>query len=661
MQLWLQPVIATASQSLVLHVGSDTFAFKDADGQTPTSRVWNNSGLSWTTGDAIGLKLTEAANATGDPTISGVPQVGMVLEAKMGTIADTNGLPSGTFPSDYTFQWVRVATDSTETNLGTDSTYMVSSSDVDSTIRVDVSFTDLAGNSEGPLPSVATAAVVPAAGLCPAGNDWCATMTVGTAEAAGTYYGFFFGGLYGQLDETTIDYGHSFEVEEIYIYETESLVSDDRIHIALDADVPLGTVFNLGGTEFTSDAGSRVGSGTHIWSRPANFAWIDGQEVKVSANLAPAPESATVDGTSLVLTHSEDLNTGSVPAASAYTVKVDGDAGTNPSTVSVGTRTVTLTLATAVTDGQMVTVSYGVPTSNPLQDVSGRKAPAFTDLAVTTVPTSLVSNTHLSVGGFNNLLQAQSFETGANLDGYTVSEVDIRTSDTSGSSTSVRIRKNNADNEPGDLVATLANPTSLTDDSLNTFTAPAGTTLAASTTYWITTNEEISSNKAQFALTNSDDETGEPDWTIGDDYLWKSRETNSWSTNSRSLLMTIKGTVVKGTAVSCDGIWCATLQVQDLGRRTPGLRERFQRQRVHRLPLGGRVHPRHDRQQRHGGARSVQRTVAAVDAVHHRHRERVPGASRRFRHFRLRGCECEGGEKPEVGRFRSQLDHRRRD
>ena len=103
----------------------------------------------------------------------------------------------------------------------------------------------------------------------------------------------------------------------------------------------------------------------------------------VSANLAPAPESATVDGTSLVLTHSEDLDTGSVPATNAYTVKVDAAAGTNPSTVSVGTRTVTLTLATAVTGEQVVTTSYDVPTSNRLQDVSGRNAPAFNNFAVT--------------------------------------------------------------------------------------------------------------------------------------------------------------------------------------------------------------------------------------------------------------------------------------
>ena len=75
--------------------------------------MWNSSGLSWTTGDTIGLKLTDAANATGNPTISGVPQVGMVLTADTSDIEDVDGLPA-----TFTYQWVRVATDSTETNLG---------------------------------------------------------------------------------------------------------------------------------------------------------------------------------------------------------------------------------------------------------------------------------------------------------------------------------------------------------------------------------------------------------------------------------------------------------------------------------------------------------------------------------------------------------------
>ena len=377
LHLYLNRNITTDSESLVLHVGSETFAFEDANVKGSDHRKWNGSGLSWTTGDAIRLKITDAANATGNPTISGVPQVDMMLTADTSAIEDVDGLPA-----TFTYQWVRIATDSTATNVGTDSTtYTVSSSDEASMIRVDVSFTDLAGNSEGPLPSEATEQVVPAAAPCPAGNDWCATITVGTYESGGTDYGFLVD-FYGQLDETTFDYGPSFEVEQISINELD-FFNAEQIQVTLDAYVPLGTVFNLGGTEFTADAGSRAGSGNHIWSRPANFAWIDGQEVRVSANLAPAPESATVDGTTLVLTHSEDLNTGSVPAASAYTVKVDGDAGTNPSTVSVGTRTVTLTLATAVTGLQAVRVSYDVPTSNRLQDVSGRNAPAFSNFAVT--------------------------------------------------------------------------------------------------------------------------------------------------------------------------------------------------------------------------------------------------------------------------------------
>ena len=67
--------------------------------------------------------------------------------------------------------------------------------------------------------------------------------------------------------------------------------------------------------------------------------------------------------------------------------------------------------------------------------------------------------------------------------------------DVSGKSTSVKIRENNADNEPGDLVGTLTNPGTLTSDKFNTFTAQPVITLAASTTYWITVNEEISSDR----------------------------------------------------------------------------------------------------------------------------------------------------------------------
>ena len=175
---------------------------------------------------------------------------------------------------------------------------------------------------------------------------------------------------------------------------------------------------------------------------------------------------------------------------------------------------------------------------------SSESRPMYGLSQVFEVPTTtLVSNTHLSVEAAGDLFLAQSFETGPNAGGYTISEVDMRLRIASGRSARVKIRQDNG-GEPGDLVATLTNPGTLTADNLNTFTAPVGTTLAASTTYWISVNEGISSNRAQFALTNSDDEAGETSWTIGDDYLWRDEETQSWSTNSSSLLMTIKGTAI---------------------------------------------------------------------------------------------------------------------
>ena len=91
------------------------------------------------------------------------------------------------------------------------------------------------------------------------------------------------------------------------------------------------------------------------------------------ANLPPGLESATVEGTSLVLTYTEDLDTRSVPLPGAYSVTVAGGADPAVSSVSVSGTTVTLTLADPVTAGQVVTVTY-TPGSNPVQDGSGLDA-----------------------------------------------------------------------------------------------------------------------------------------------------------------------------------------------------------------------------------------------------------------------------------------------
>ena len=83
----------------------------------------------------------------------------------------------------------------------------------------------------------------------------------------------------------------------------------------------------------------------------------------------------------VILAYSEPLDDTDHPATSAYSVSVDGTAVT-PNSVAIDSNTVLLTLAVAVTPGQSVTVSYTVPTANPLQDTHGDAAAAINAEAV---------------------------------------------------------------------------------------------------------------------------------------------------------------------------------------------------------------------------------------------------------------------------------------
>ena len=102
--------------------------------------------------------VSAAANtlATGAPTITGTAQVGQTLTAGTTGIMDANGLTN----VSYTYQWIRVATDNTETNISgaTASTHTLVAADQGTTIKVTVSFTDDASNAET-LTSAATATV----------------------------------------------------------------------------------------------------------------------------------------------------------------------------------------------------------------------------------------------------------------------------------------------------------------------------------------------------------------------------------------------------------------------------------------------------------------------------------------------------------------------
>ena len=156
---------------------------------------------------------------------------------------------------------------------------------------------------------------------------------------------------------------------------------------------------------------------------------------------------------------------------------------------------------------------------------------------------TLVSNIAEEAGSSGFAENATAFTTGSNAyGGYTLSAVDIPLAQVSGRSTVVTIRAG-AGTNPGILVATLANPSSLTN-GVNTFTAPANTTLAASTTYFLVVNDgrrtSVNSNVG-VSLATSNAQTGAAGWSIADSSRYRTSSGNSWLSSSASIVFALKG------------------------------------------------------------------------------------------------------------------------
>ena len=118
----------------------------------------------------------------------------------------------------------------------------------------------------------------------------------------------------------------------------------------------------------------------------------DGRPLSEAATVTVAegvqrPEllTATVNADAVVLTWDEALDEASVPGASAFTVRVEGEArglaASGPVTVSGST--VTLTLASPVGHGETVTLDYTAPSASPLRNLAGGAAAALDGQPVT--------------------------------------------------------------------------------------------------------------------------------------------------------------------------------------------------------------------------------------------------------------------------------------
>ena len=183
---------------------------------------------------------------------------------------------------------------------------------------------------------------------------------------------FELGGATRQAEgqETEDEMGVTFE------YTVEAGDSDDHDGISWGAD----TLSLNGGSIFVSSKGALI---------PRLPDLVNAAQGALSAHKVdttkPSLVMASATGTMLTLTFSEDLNT-TAPASTAFTVTVDGGSGVNPTAVSISGSDVTLTVGTAVTTGQTVTVSYAKPGTNNIKDLSGKEADAFMNENVTTAP-----------------------------------------------------------------------------------------------------------------------------------------------------------------------------------------------------------------------------------------------------------------------------------
>ena len=156
--------------------------------------------------------------------------------------------------------------------------------------------------------------------------------------------------------------------------------------------------------------------------------------------------------------------------------------------------------------------------------------------------TTFLSNTGQTVSLTSSQLRATAFTTGTGT--YTLSSVAISVSNQNSTPTPVVQIYTGTSTTPGTLVATMSNPT-LVSNAVNIFTAPANTTLAASTTYWVTTSNSAASNGTGFRVTvrnGTDLDSGTAaGWSIGN-ALWRTSNANAWDSSGNRIQLQIRGT-----------------------------------------------------------------------------------------------------------------------
>ena len=162
-------VMPKLTVGFVLVVGTDEFTSTDAsthegDSSPIIQFQWDGSGLNWSDGESIEVRLTapkQNTPASGAPVIRGTVQVGETLTVDTSGITDEDELTN----VSYSYQWLA---DDTDIDGATDSTYTLADAEEGKTIKLKVTFADDEGNQES-LTSGATGEVAAKANSVPIG------------------------------------------------------------------------------------------------------------------------------------------------------------------------------------------------------------------------------------------------------------------------------------------------------------------------------------------------------------------------------------------------------------------------------------------------------------------------------------------------------------
>ncbi|MBP7337153.1 SwmB domain-containing protein, partial [Niveispirillum sp.] len=160
--------------------------------------------------------------------------------------------------------------------------------------------------------------------------------------------------------------------------------NDKTVTLALSSPVASGQTVTVSYTDAPGDDLFAIQSATGT-----DTATFTNQSVTNNTPAAPALQSATVNGSTLVLTYDQALDAINGPTGASFSVMVDSVPNTvSTATVDTTNKTVTLTLFTPVAAGAVVTVSYfdpttGDDTSSVIQSMTGVDAAGFTSQSVT--------------------------------------------------------------------------------------------------------------------------------------------------------------------------------------------------------------------------------------------------------------------------------------